>query len=74
MLMRAWRQWIRLATIIGTFQMMVILTVIYWTMLAMIAIPYKLLADPLSLRASSKPKWISRPRIENAMDFMKLQG
>ena len=74
MVVRAWRQWVRVATIMGTFQMIVILTVTYWTVLAVIAVPYKLFADPLSLRRSRKSHWISRPPVENVLDSMRSQG
>ena len=74
MVKRVWRQWIKVATVLGTFQMIVVLTVVYWTALAMTAVPYRLFADPLSLRSSGKSRWIKRTPVENVLDSMRSQG
>ena len=46
---RAWARWLRFAEIVGTVQMVIILTLVYWTVVAATAIPCKILADPLGL-------------------------
>jgi hypothetical protein len=55
---RVWRGWLRVAEKIGTFQMIVILSIIYWVILPLTAVPYMLLADPFGFR---RPKGWGRP-------------
>ena len=57
-LLTVWEKWLQFATVLGTIQMWVILTVIYWTLLPIIAIPFKFLADPLTLRRSNRGGWV----------------
>lgn len=47
LLRRAWNGWLKVAHILGTIQMIIILTLICWTLFALTAIPFKLIADPL---------------------------
>ena len=47
---KIWGRWIKIAEIIGTVQMIVILSIIYWVFMPLMAIPFKLRADPLALR------------------------
>ena len=69
-----WKKWLRLAEIIGNFQMLVLLSILYWTLLLIIAIPFKLLSDSLSIRKSAKPRWITREPIDQVMAYMRDQG
>ena len=39
---KVWAAWLKFADKLGTIQMMIILTVIYWTFVSVMAIPFKL--------------------------------
>ena len=69
-----WRGWLKLAAILGNIQMAVLLTIIYWTILALVAIPFKLLSDPLALRRSRNFGWLQRRKPEDYPQWMRKQG
>ena len=69
-----WRRWLKLAEILGNVQMIVLLSLIYWTLLFMVAVPFKVLADPLALRGPASVHWVPRPPESNRLDSMKKQG
>jgi hypothetical protein len=73
-LRQVWRRWLRFAEVVGTVQMVVILSIVYFTMLALVAIPFRLLSDPLSLRAKKASHWIKRPAATDYAKTMKDQG
>ena len=73
-LKKIWRGWIKFAEILGNMQMVVLLTIIYWTMLLVIAIPFKLFADPLSLKRTTSPYWIKRDNVNHDLDSLRRQG
>ena len=67
------RGWLRFTIVFGNVQMIVVLTLVYWIMVALVAIPFKLLADPLSLRRR-RPTWIRRVVDEDPSQSMRRQG
>ena len=69
-----WRLWLKFAQILGTVQMTILLSLIYWTIFLIIAIPFKFLADPLSLRNPGRSRWVSRTPDPNILDSMRSQG
>ena len=69
-----WRKWLKLAAILGNIQMVVVLTLIYWTILALVAIPFKLLSDPLALRRSRNFGWLQRRKPGDYSQWMRKQG
>ena len=69
-----WRGWLRFAIIFGNVQMIVVLTLVYWIMVAMVALPFKLLADPMSLRRPRHPVWTQRIVDEDLPNSMHRQG
>ena len=69
----AWRRWLRFAEILGTIQMTVILSLIYWVMLPIIAVPFKLFADPLTLKSQARAGWVERHSGSQTLDEMKKQ-
>ena len=73
-LAKAWRRWLRFAEIIGNIQMTILLSVIYWTAVLMVAVPFKVLADPLALRSSVSARWVLRTPASNLLDSMHKQG
>ena len=74
MFKRAWRRWMKVGEFLGNFQMIVILTLIYWIVMTLTAIPFKLLADPLALRDASRSRWIQRARVADVLESMRKQG
>ena len=66
--------WLKFAEIMGNIQMIILLSLIYWTMVFFLALPFRFLADPLALRRPGRSRWISRDPISNVMDSMRRQG
>ncbi|MBI4240693.1 MAG: hypothetical protein HY613_03160 [Candidatus Rokubacteria bacterium] len=59
-LKRLWAWWKRVAEIIGTFQARVLLTVLYFILLAPLALPLRLFGDPIRRRPTGPTFWIPR--------------
>ncbi len=70
---RLWGRWIKIATFIGNIQMAVLLSVIYFTMVAVTAIPMRILSDPLALRRSGQG-WTKRDQSLGSVEEMRKQG
>ena len=70
----AWRYWLKFAETLGNIQMVVLLTIIYWTGFLVLAIPFKLLSDPLSLKRPGGSRWIDRTPIADVLESMRKQG
>lgn len=70
----AGRLWMKFAEAFGTFQMIVFLSLIYWTMFAIVALPFRLRSDSLKLRREDSGIWVQRSREDNPFDSMKRQG
>ncbi len=70
----AWHGWIKFAHVIGNIQMILLLTILYWIGITLMAIPMKLLSDPLSLKKPIVPKWTDRRNDGDLIDSMKRQG
>ena len=51
--------------------MVIILTLVYWTVVAAMAIPFKILADPLGLKRPCG--WTRRRQGSSDLDWMKNQ-
>ena len=71
---RFWAAWVKIAEIIGNAQMIVILTAIYWTMLLIVAVPFKLFSDPLLLKPNKKIEWHKRPVQKHDLESLRRQG
>lgn len=69
-----WKNWLKLAEMLGNLQMILLLTIIYWFMLSFIAIPFKVLSDPLQIRKPNRVKWIIREQNSNDADWIYRQG
>ena len=74
MFKRAWRRWMKVGEFLGNFQMIVLLTFVYWILMTLVAIPFKVLADPLALRDASRSRWIKRSRLSDVLESMRKQG
>ncbi len=70
---RLWNRWLKIAEMIGTVQMAIILTLMYWTMITIMAIPFRFLSDPLGLKRSSRPSWKQRTHPSDVLENMKRQ-
>ena len=68
-----WRGWLRFAEVLGTVQMMVILSLVFWVMLPVIAIPFKLFSDPLGLRRPDGAKWVECDPRSHTLEGMRQQ-
>jgi len=71
---KAWRGWLKFAQLLGNVQMIFLLSVVYWTMLAVLALPCKLLSDPLALRRRSRAGWTRRQPMTDISESMRKQG
>ena len=47
---KLWSRWLQIAEVIGNIQLTILLTIIYWVLVPLIAVPFKFLADPLLKR------------------------
>ena len=70
----AGRGWLRFAEILGNIQITILLSLLYWTMFMILAIPYKVFTDRLVLRNSGRVQWINRIQGTDRLDSMRKQG
>ena len=68
------RGWLKFAEVFGNLQMILILSVLYWTLLAIVVVPFKLFSDPLVHRNTDVPSWRRRKPIDDILEFSKKQG
>tara|TARA_A100001037_G_scaffold248427_1_gene230756 strand:- start:3795 stop:4025 length:231 start_codon:yes stop_codon:yes gene_type:complete len=55
-----WFLWLKFTMLIGTVQMIVFLTLVYWLAVPLIGMPLRLFKDPLKSKRSES-NWILRP-------------
>ena len=65
--------WLAFAHLIGTVQMVVLLTVVYWVFIPLMYIPFGLIADPLRLRRSKASGWREREGSADVMESLRRQ-
>ena len=70
----AGRKWLRFAEILGNIQFTIFLSLLYWTIFMIWAIPYKVFNDRLALRGPQRARWIQRVPGVNWLDSMGKQG
>ena len=68
---KAWNCWMKFAEIVGTVNMVIILSILYWTMVTVVAIPFRLASDPL--RIKNRHGWVVRESSGTDMESMKNQ-
>lgn len=68
------RLWLKFAVVLGNVQMVILLSIIFWIMVGLVALPFKLLADPLSLRRGRHVGWTERRPIDYHGESMRRQG
>ena len=70
---KAWDGWMRFAEMMGTVNLVIVLSIMYWTMVAVIAIPFKLASDPLRIKTSEGHGWVVRESFDTDLESMKSQ-
>ncbi|MBM3932939.1 MAG: hypothetical protein FJ319_01330 [SAR202 cluster bacterium] len=70
---RAWDRWLKIAHILGTVQMAIILTLVYWFFMTLLFLPFGLIADPLRLRPG-KSGWVRRAPVGDPQTYLRSQG
>ena len=73
-LSKIWRGWLKFAEIFGNVQMILLLSIIYWTFLLVLAVPFKFLSDPLRLKRGRDFGWVSREPESDVLQSMRRQG
>jgi hypothetical protein len=71
---KAWKRWLKIAEVIGNIQMTIFLTLMYWTVLFLIAVPFKIFSDPLSLRNFGHARWTPLDPKTDVLESMRRQG
>ena len=71
---RVWNNWKQFVVLLGNFQMVIVLTIIYWLLLPIWAIPFKLMTDPLASRNTSSAIWSDEDPLPYDIEFMRRQG
>lgn len=67
-----WKIWLKIAERIGTVQMMIVLTIMYWLFLPLMAIPFRFFSDPLAMKRE-RGGWIERPTGTDPSEVIKNQ-
>jgi|ETNmetMinimDraft_23_1059889.scaffolds.fasta_scaffold334242_1 hypothetical protein len=68
-----WKRWLKIAELIGTINMMVVLAILYLTLIPIMAIPVKMFKDPLKLKSKTSPKWINRRQESFTLENLRNQ-
>jgi hypothetical protein len=73
MLRALWRGWLAVARRIAQFQSFLILSLVYFLIVAPFALAVRLLVDPLSLRKAPSWRWLSRGEDSRTLSLMRQQ-
>ena len=65
--------WLAFAHLIGTVQMVILLTIVYWVFIPLVYVPFGLISDPLRLRRPKGSRWREREGSEHVMESMRRQ-
>jgi hypothetical protein len=68
-----WRGWLVVASKIGQCQSFLILSLVYFLVIAPFALAVRYLVDPLGLRVASSWRWRSRDEDSRTLSFMRQQ-
>ena len=74
MMKASWNKWKQFVIFLGNVQIVVVLTIVYWLLMPFLAIPFKILADPLASRKGASAVWKDEDPLPHDMDFMRRQG
>jgi hypothetical protein len=70
---KAWKRWLKFAEIVGNIQLTILLSLIYFLMVPMIALPFKVLADPFRHKRHRDTGWVQREQDSDIAESMKKQ-
>ena len=72
---RIWDRWMKIAEVVGTTQMVIILSIIYRLVLPLLAVPFRMFSDPLKTRRRPHSNWHQKRREVsiNSLDSMGNQ-
>jgi hypothetical protein len=68
-----WSGWLVVARKIGAFQSFLILSLVYFLVIAPFALAVRHLMDPLGLRVAPPWRWLSRGEDSQTLSFMRQQ-
>jgi len=75
MLRKIWREWLRIAKHIGSFNARVLITLIYFTLLAPFGVLVRLFSDPLDMKKPPEGRaWMARSTRDPDFDAARRQG
>ena len=69
-----WAGWMRFVTVLGTAQMILLLTIVYWLLIPLVVIPFGIIGDPLRRRRSRGLRWIQREEAQQTIETASRQG
>ena len=70
---KLWNKWIKIASYIGTFQMMLILWGLYFFLLMPFSLFFTIFKDPLNIKRKPSTNRITRKKISNVSNYLKDQ-
>ena len=70
----SWKIWLAAVKVLGTIQMVILLTVVYGLFIPLLVIPAGLVADPLKLRNTGQSTWLKRPESVEGIEALQSQG
>ena len=74
LLKSAWRVWLKFAEMLGNIMMIFWLTLIYFTLFMIVAVPFKFFSDPLGLKHVDRSRWVKRQPLSSVEESMRQQG
>ena len=69
-----WLKWVKFATLIGNVNMIVLLTLVYWIMVPLTALPFKLGPDRMQFKSPNGIGWTRRKEIHDMTTPLRNQG
>jgi predicted CDP-diglyceride synthetase/phosphatidate cytidylyltransferase len=73
LLKRIWEWWKRVALVIGVFQTKLILTLFYFAILSLFAVPARLFSDPLLIKKGRSSWWFPRTGQKDGLEDVRRQ-
>ncbi len=75
MIKQLWREWLRVSKHIGSFNARALITLIYFTLLAIFGVPMRLFADPMGVKNRPKDSaWLARTTYDVDLSTARRQG
>ncbi len=75
MIKHLWREWLRVSKHIGSFNARALITLIYFTLLAIFGVPMRLFADPMGVKKRPKDSaWHARTTHDVDLTVARRQG